>query len=142
LILAVVIHAANIQDRDGVRTVLEDPIKAGLPRLRKIWADGSYSGKKLKHWVGALRTENPVELEIVPRKKGQQGFEVLPWRWIVERTFGWLGRHRRMSKEYDALPETTESFLYIAMTKLMLERLTKPPKAQQKLHRPAEATTF
>jgi hypothetical protein len=62
----------------------------------------------------------------------QQGFEVLPWRWIVERTFGWLGRYRRMSKEYDALPATTEAFIRIAMIKLMLGRLTTPPPSQRK----------
>jgi transposase len=73
--------------------VLEEPVRDGLPRLRKIWGDCGYSGEKLISWVAGLRTENPVELEIVPRKKQQQGFEVLPWRWIVERTFGWLGRY-------------------------------------------------
>jgi putative transposase len=125
LIQRVVVHPANIQDRDGARLVLEEAVRDGLPRLRKIWADTAYSGEKLITWVAGLRTENPVELEIVPRKKRQQGFEVLPWRWIVERTFGWLGRYRRMSKEYDTLPATTEAFIRIAMIKLMLGRLTK-----------------
>lgn len=103
--------------------MLEEPVRNGLPRLVKIWADGNYSGEKTIGWVAGLRSENPVELEIVPRKKNQEGFEVLPWRWIVERTFGWLGRYRRMSKEYDELPATTEAFIRIAMIKIMLARL-------------------
>ena len=132
LLLRVVVHPANIQDRDGARLVLEEPVCHGLPRLRKLWADTAYSGAKLIDWVRGLRSENPVELEIVPRKKAQQGFEVLPWRWIVERTFGWLGRYRRMSKEYDALPATTEAFIRVAMIKLMLGRLTTRPPSQRK----------
>lgn len=127
MVQQVVVHPANIQDRDGARLVLEEPVRNGLPRLRKIWGDCGYSGEKLIDWVARLRTENPVELEIVPRKKQQEGFEVLPWRWIVERTFGWLGRYRRMSKEYDTLPATTEAFIRLAMIKLMLGRLTKRP---------------
>lgn len=120
-------HPANIQDRDGARSLLEEPVRNGLPRLRKIWGDCGYSGEKLISWVAGLRTENPVELEIVPRKKRQEGFKVLPWRWIVERTFGWLGRYRRMSTEYDTLPATTETFICVAMIKLMLGRLTTRP---------------
>ena len=133
LILKVVVHAADMQDRDGARLVLEKPVSNDLPRLQKIWADGSYSGEKLRHWVGELRTEKPVDFEIVPRKKDQQGFEVLPWRWIVERTFGWLGRCRRMSKEYERLPQTTEAFIYAAMIRLMLGRLAKPPQSPQNM---------
>jgi len=137
-----VVHAANIQDRDGARLVLEDPVQNGLPRLRKVWADGGYTGAALNGWVTKLRSENPIDLEIVPRKKNQQGFEVLPWRWIVERTFGWLGRYRRMSKEYDVLPKTTESFIHIAMIKLMLGRLTTRPPAHRKPPPAAEGKTF
>jgi len=133
LILKVVVHAADVQDREGARLVLEKPVSNELPRLQKIWADGSYSGEKLRHWVGELRTEKPVDFEIVPRKKDQQGFEVLPWRWIVERTFGWLGHCRRMSKEYERLPQTTEAFIYTAMIKLMLGRLAKPLQSPQNL---------
>lgn len=119
--------------------VLEELVRDGVPRLRKIWADTAYSGEKLITWIAGLRAGTPVELEIVPRKKGQEGFEVLPWRWIVERTFGWLGRYRRMSKEYDVLPATTEAFMRVAMIKLMLGRLTTRPPSQRKEQAAREA---
>ncbi len=84
-----------------------------------IWADGAYGGK-LVEWA---RTVGGWRLELVRRPSGQQDFQVLPRRWVVERTFGWLNRQRRLSKDYEALCETTETWLYIAMTRLMLHRL-------------------
>ena len=118
LLLAVVVHAANIQGRDGAKLVISK-LLGRFPRLALIWADGGYRGQ-LADWVGAL---SDWVLEIVPRPKDSHSFEVLPRRWVVERTLAWLGRCRRLSKDYEVLPETTESWVYIAMTHLMLRRL-------------------
>jgi putative transposase len=117
LLLAVVVHAANVQDRDGAKLVLQK-LTGRFPRLRLIWADGGYAGQ-LVEWVNQL---GGWLLEIVKRPD-ESKFVVLPRRWVVERTLAWLGRHRRLSKDYEALPETSEAFIHIAMTRLMLRRL-------------------
>jgi putative transposase len=121
LVLLVVVHSAGIQDRDGARLVLA-PLAHTFTRLRKIWADSGYAGA-LVEWVRSLRARNRIDLEIVNRTDEMQGFVVLPRRWIVERTFGWISFHRRMSKDYELLPATSETFIYISMIKLMLTRL-------------------
>jgi putative transposase len=121
LVIAVVVHGANIQDRDGAKLLL-DRIRDSFRRIRLIWADGGYAGK-LVQWVSELRPGNLLKLEIVKRSDKVKGFYVLPRRWVVERTFGWLGRHRRLSKDYEYLPETSESMIRIAMIKLMARRL-------------------
>ena len=118
LILAVVVHAASIQDRDGARLVLSK-LKGRFPRLKLIWADGGYAGQ-LVDWVKQFG--NWV-LEIVKRSDDVKGFVVIPHRWVVERTFAWLGKFRRLSKDYEALPETSESLIYAAMIHIMLRRL-------------------
>lgn len=121
LLLVVVVHAASIQDRDGAKLVLER-LRHRFSRLRLIWADGGYSGA-LVEWVRSLRSRNRLRLEIVKRSDDAKGFVVLPRRWVVERTFAWLGLHRRLSKDYEALPETSETFIRVAMIALMLARL-------------------
>jgi putative transposase len=113
-----VVHAANVQDRDGAKLVLER-LGQRFPRLQRIWADGGYAGQ-LVDWVKAL---GQWVLEIVKRSDQAQGFEVLPHRWIVERTFGWLGRHRRLSKDYEVHPETSETLIHLVMIRLMVRRL-------------------
>ncbi len=118
LLLAVVVHAANIQDRDGAKLVLSKLV-GRFPRLKIIWADSAYAGQ-LVPWTWAL---GGWLLEIVRRKPDSHRFEVLPRRWVVERTLGWLGRCRRLSKDYEALPETSETWVHIAMIHLMLKRL-------------------
>ena len=120
LLLLVVVHAASVQDRDGAKLVLEAAAPT-CPRLRKIWADGGYAGQLIA-WVAALA--NWV-LEIVKRSDDARGFVVLPKRWMVERTFGWLGRYRRLSKDYKALTEVSEAMIYAAMCQLMLRRLAR-----------------
>jgi putative transposase len=117
LILAVVIHAANIQDRDGAKLAL-GKLKDHFPRLQLIWADSAYAGELIEwaHEFGGW------VLQIVKRTDPHQ-FVVLPRRWVVERTFAWLGRYRRLSKDYEALPETTEAFIYVAAIHIMLRRL-------------------
>lgn len=118
LILECVVHPADVQDRDGARLVLEGIVER-FPRLQKIWADGAYAGK-LVDWTKEL---GQWVLEIVKRSDTAVGFEVLPHRWIVERTFAWLGRLRRLSKDYEALIETSETMIRIAMIRLMVRRL-------------------
>jgi putative transposase len=118
LILAVVVHSAGIQDRDGAKAVFEK-IKNDLPRLELAWADGSYAGELIE-WV---KRECGWILEIVKRNDDVKGFKLLPHRWVVERTFGWLGRFRRMSKDYEFHPETSESMVYLAMINIMVRRL-------------------
>ena len=118
LILAVVVHAANIQDRDGAKLVL-GKLLGRFPRLCLIWADGGYRGKLIE-WTASF---GQWVLEIVKRNDDVKGFAVLPRRWVVERTLGWLGRYRRLSKDYEELVETSESMIYLAMTNLMIRRL-------------------
>jgi putative transposase len=118
LILAVVVHPADVQDRDGAKLVLRK-IRKLYPRLKLIWADGGYAGKLIE-WAKSL---GGWVLEIVKRSDSVVGFAVLPKRWIVERTFGWIGRYRRMSKDYEALPATSESMIYLLMINVMVHRL-------------------
>ena len=120
LILAVAVHTADIQDREGAKLVLAR-LNGRFQRVGLIWADGGYTGKLLE-W--ALVTGGWV-IEIVKRPKGSHTFAVLPKRWIVERTFAWLGRSRRLSKDDEGLPETSEAIIRIAMIHLMLKRLTR-----------------
>ena len=116
--LAVSVHPANTQDRDGAKLVTEK-LRGQFPRLRLIWADGGYAGK-MADWV---REEAGCELEIARRPKGERRFTVLPMRWVVERTFAWLGKYRRMSKDCERLAETSEAWIRPAMVCLMLRRL-------------------
>jgi putative transposase len=123
LLLTVVVTAASVPDRDGAKPLLE-VLRHQFSRLRLIWADGAYGGELLV-WVWALRPWRKVRLEIVKRPKGVKGFQLLPWRWIVERTFGWLGRYRRLSKDYEYLPQTSEAMIRVAMIHLMVRRLAR-----------------
>jgi len=120
LILLVVVHAASVQDRQGARLVCLRA-KRRYPRLRLIWADGGYGGR-LVPWVGRVCG---WVLRIVKRSDDHKGFVVVAKRWIVERTFAWLGRYRRLSKDYEALPETSEAVIYVAMIHLMVRRLAR-----------------
>ena len=123
LLLAVAVHPADIQDRDGARLVLSE-LAGRFPRLGLIWADGGYRGAPLSEWV---HERLGCRLEIVSRQAGQRGFAVLSRRWVVERTFGWLGRQRRLSKDYEALPASGAAWVQIAMSRLMLRRLAQNP---------------
>lgn len=121
LVLVAVVHAASIQDRDGAKLVLQR-IKHAFLRIRLIWADGGYAGQ-LIDWVYWLRQRHKVRLEIVKRTDDIKGFKLLPHRWVVERTFGWLGRFRRLSKDYEYLTDSSEAMIHIAMICIMLRRL-------------------
>jgi putative transposase len=122
LLLVVVVHAADIQDRDGAKLVLAK-VRGLLPRLQLIWADGGYAGQLLA-WV---RQHYGWIVQTVLRPVGVKGFVLLPRRWVVERTFAWLGRYRRLSKDYERLPETSETFIYIAMIHRMSRYLLPGP---------------
>ena len=124
LVLKAVVHAADIQDRDGAKLLLE-AVKGRFPRLELIWADGGYAGQ-LIDWV---KDTCGWVLEIVKRDDDQTGFVVLPRRWVVERTLAWLGRYRRLSKDYEALPQTGEALIYAAMAHLMVRRLARQSQA-------------
>ena len=123
VVLAVVVHAANIQDRDGAKRVLER-LKHKLSRLRLSWADGAYAGHLLE-WVRGLRIWRKLRLEIVSRPEGSKGFVLLPKRWVGERTFGWLNRYRRLSKDYEYLTQTSEAMIPVALINLTVRRLAR-----------------
>jgi putative transposase len=124
LLLVVLVHKADIQERAGAKLLLQRAVTKGFARLQLIWADGGYSGVEFKAWVWKLTS---WLFEIVNRPEGTTGFAVLPRRWVVERTFGWFGRSRRLSKDYEQLPETSESMIYAVMVRLMLKRLAHEP---------------
>ncbi len=120
LLLLVLVRPANIQDRDGAKELLA-AVFAHFGKLKLIWADGGYAGQ-LVLWV---RAQWKRALEIVKRSDTAKGFKILPRRWVVERTFGWLNRYRRLSKDYERQAKVAETMVYIAMSRLMLVRLTK-----------------
>ena len=117
-----VVHPADVQDRDGAKLAL-GRLMGRFPRLERIWADAAYGGKP-EQWVEEVCG---WRLEIVRRRAGRQGFKVHQHRWVVERTFAWLGRYQRLSKDYGELPQTTEAWVYLVMTNMLLGRLAHPP---------------
>jgi putative transposase len=114
----VVVHRANIPDRDGATFVLDDG-DTRFPRLQKIWVDQAYTGTLAKD----VYEQYQSMIEIVEKPPDQKGFTVVPRRWVVERTFAWLGRNRRLSKEYEHRPEYSESWIYISSIARMIRRL-------------------
>lgn len=121
LILALVVHGADWQDHDGACLVLMR-LKDRFRRLKVIFADSAYGRNDLPEWV---RTTFGWILQTVLRPVGVKDFVVLPKRWIVERTFGWLGKYRRHSKDYERNPASSEAMIYIAMIDLMSRRLER-----------------
>lgn len=121
MILAVLVTPASVQDRDGARQLM-GLLKHCFSYIQVIWADGGYAGQ-LVGWLWNLRTHHRIRLEIVKRSEGQRGFVVLPKRWIVERTFAWLIKCRRLRCDYEQLTATSEAMIHIAMIRLMLRRL-------------------
>jgi len=118
LVLKVVVHEADVQDRDGAIWLLL-AIMGRFPRLLKIWADGAYRGSFVE-WVKAILK---LEVDIVERDPHVKGFTLLPRRWVVERTFAWLSNYRRLSKDYEYHLQSSEAMVYAAMVHLMLRRL-------------------
>jgi putative transposase len=131
LVLSARVHAASLHDRDGAQGLLTDELKKELPQLELVWADGAYTNE-FRRWAEeerGWRVEVPYhrnrqlwryDLEEKPR-----GFRVLPRRWVVERTFAWLGQARRLAKDYERLPETAVAMIYWAMSRIMLRRLAR-----------------
>jgi putative transposase len=128
LLLMVVVTAANVSDRAGAQQVLT-AARPHLPRLRRIWADAGYKGAALADWVWQ---HCRWILETIEHAVPLQYFQVLRWRWIVERTFGWLNRYRRLSKDYERLPATSEAVIRVAMINLMLQRLARHRAAKRR----------
>jgi putative transposase len=148
LVLRAKVHAANVIDREGIEPLLEGARKL-FPRLSHLWLDAGYRGKdKGRGWVEKVlgwsvdlveRPRKPAPEEVLKAwatewaKEGEKvdwqklmpprGFQVLPRRWVVERTFSWIDQNRRMSKDYERLPESSEAFIYVAMSRLMARRL-------------------
>jgi putative transposase len=139
LLLKVVVHSAKLQDREGVPLLLE-PVKGQFPRIEKVWVDNAYTGSG-RIWI---KEHMGWEVEVVshpPRPRGMwvfpgeeidyslferpKGFRHLPRRWVVERTLAWIGRYRRMSKDYEYLTSSSEAMVYLTMLRLMLTRLAK-----------------
>ena len=118
LLLCVLVHPANLQDRDGAKLLLSKA-QGRFPRLQLIWADGGYAGKLIA-W--AWRACGWL-IRIVRRPKGSKGWVLLPRRWVVERTIAWLGRHRRLSKDYEHTGAAMETWCYLASISLLLRRL-------------------
>ena len=123
LLLGVYVDPADEQDRDGARTLLQRCV-FWYGKLAKIWADGGYAGV-LVAWVKALQPRGKLHLDIVKRSDDVRGFKVLPRRWVVERTFGWFVKQRRLVRDYETKTDHSEAMLYIAMTTLMLRRLAR-----------------
>jgi putative transposase len=135
LLWGLAVLPANVQDWTGAEEVVR---RAGrLPRLVRVWADAGY--KAFADWVAKYCR---WVLDIVTKRPGQTTFEVQKWRWIVERTFGWFGRYRRLSKDYEHNPKSSETWIYVAMIHRMSrfgspeknkddDLLRRPPKRQK-----------
>ena len=141
LLLKVVVHAANLQDREGVKLLLE-PVQGQFERMEKVWVDQAYSGtgktwiEQQMGWTVEVVERSPRRGWIMTQDQGlvwvtlPKTFEHLPRRWVVERTIAWIGRYRRMSKDYEYLMSSSEAMVYLTMLRLMLTRLAKQNEQQ------------
>ena len=118
--LVLQVHPANVQDRDGAPAVIAE-LQTAMPSVEKVWADSAYAGPKLAQALAGMAS--PPDLEVVEKQQGQQGFVVLPRRWVVERFFGWLGRCRRLAKDYERTIASSLAWLQLAVIRLLLRRL-------------------
>jgi putative transposase len=121
LVLKAFVTEANYHD-GTVGTWLLPQLVEHFPRLRKLWADGTYAGSFVD-----MATALGIEIEITSRLSDIPGFQVLPWRWVVERTLAWLGNYRRLSKDYEYWVQTSDAVIYAAMVHLMVRRLARSP---------------
>jgi len=117
--VGMIVHPANVQDRDGAPVLLES-IRSAFPWLRHVFADAAYAGEKLRN---ALADMGTWSIEVIKRSDTANGFVLLPRRWVVERTIAWLNRNRRLAKDFEATTESSMTWLYIASVKLMSRRL-------------------
>jgi len=118
LVLAVLVTTASVTDRDGARQVLATAHQE-LPSVQHVWADRGYEGPLVEE----IKSNTGITLEIVKRTDTTPGFVVQKWRWIVERTFGWMNRDRRLSKDYERLPESSEAWIYLSGIGRMIRKL-------------------
>lgn len=121
LIIAVVVTAANVDDRQGFLALINGYFADGVKRLRKIWVDGGYRAAWLAAWVRGVKRTHKVEMEVTDHEG--KGFQVIPFRWAVERTFAWLLNDRRHSRDYERLTATSEAMIQISMIHLLVKRL-------------------
>ncbi len=128
LLLAVTVTIASVDDAYAARPVMKQLSQSRQPRLQVIWADSKYHNHALRSWIGRQKNLK-WELEVIRRPKGAKGFVLLPKRWVVERTFSWLGRWRRLSRDYEHRTDSSEAMIHIASIGRMLRRLA--PSGQQ-----------
>ena len=121
LLIAVVVTAANLDDRVGLMVLLTQFFVGGVRRLRKLWVDRGYQAEWLTQWVSELKRTYKIDLEITGHDG--KGFQVVPWRWVVERTFAWLLNDRRHSRDYERLTTNSEAMIQLSMIRLLLKRL-------------------
>ncbi len=121
LLVMVIVTAANVGDREGLMQLVTAYFRDGVKRLRKLWVDDGYSGAPVRHWVRALKKTHKIDLEVAGRIG--PGFKVVPKRWVVERTFGWLNLRRRLSKDYEVLTRNSEAMIQVAFITVLIRRL-------------------
>ena len=141
-VMQAVVHTAGLHDREGGKLVLEAlaPVQERFPRLKHLWVDSGYRGKfvtwvteqfgwsieVVQHpWTGLYGVWAPQEVQVEPEQIKPKGFQILPRRWVVEHTFGWLNTARRLSKDYEYWPASGEAWIYVAMIRLMVRRLAR-----------------
>ena len=122
LIIAVGVTAAATNDRDGLVKLLERYFADGVRRLRKLWVDGAYPAQWIEDWVRGLKQSHKIEMESTLHQEGK-GFQVVPWRWAVERTFAWISNDRRHNRDYERLTVNSEAMIQISMIRLLLNRM-------------------
>ena len=120
LLLGVVVTPASMPEREGGKTLL-GRVLHGFTSLRRLWADGGYGGSDFAQSARELSPK--LEVEIIKRSDDTSGFKVLPKRWVVERTFGWLMQHRRLARDYERTESSAEAWVYLAMIRIQLRRL-------------------
>ncbi len=121
LLRQVVVTAADVEDRDGLKPVLTRYSALGVPRLRKLWVDGGYRGDPIRTWVANVKKTHKIDLEVVAQQGS--GFTILKRRWVVERTLAWLMNFRRHARDYEVLTRHSEALIQIAMIHLLLKRI-------------------
>jgi transposase len=121
MLLRVVIHSAGVQDCDGATLVL-DQIRSSFPWLELIWADSGYNAHQVK---AAVAKAPSLRIEIVKRSDDMKGFLLLPRRWVVERTFSWFGRNRRLAKDWESLATTLQTFIVLASIQIAIRPLAR-----------------
>ena len=117
LLLAVIVHSAAIDERSGAKLLMQR-VKQWFPTILRVWADGGYTGNTLQNWFLSV-CQCILEIVKRPRKK----FQIVKWRWIVERSFGWLNWHRRLSKDYEYYEDSAEAWIKLAFINVMIHRL-------------------